>query len=133
MVGGSPALRKGPRRPVRRRATRRDINARLTFPPSVATFTKGLEFNSFGDLSNYTSDFMVRTNDRKIWIVETKGRTELDVPRKMARLRQWCVDATAVEEDGQVYDYVFVDQIGFERHEPKTFAALVASFTEYKS
>jgi type III restriction enzyme len=85
-----------------------------------------------GDLSNYTPDFIVRTTDRKIWIVETKGREELDLPQKMARLRQWCADATAAEENGQQYDFVFVDQNGFERHAPKTFASLATSFTEYK-
>ncbi len=85
------------------------------------------------DSSNYTPDFIVRTNDAVIWIVETKGRAELDVPQKMARLKQWCADATAAEENGQRYDFVFVDQNGFEKHAPKTFAALAASFTEYKS
>ena len=85
-----------------------------------------------GDLSNYTPDFIIRTTDRKIWLVETKGRAELDLPQKMARLRQWCADATAAEDDGQQYGFVFVDQNGFETHKPKTFAALAASFTEYK-
>ena len=86
-----------------------------------------------GDLSNYTPDFIVRTTDRKIWIVETKGRAELDLPQKMARLKQWCAEATAAEENGQSYDFVFVDQTGFEAHLPKALAALVASFTEYKA
>jgi type III restriction enzyme len=85
-----------------------------------------------GDLSNYTPDFFVRPKDGVIWIVETKGRAELDLPQKMARLKQWCADATAAEENGQRYDFVFVDQIGFEKHAPKNFGALVASFTEYK-
>jgi len=88
---------------------------------------------SNGDLSNYTPDFIVRTADGVIWIVETKGREELDLPQKMARLKQWCADATAAEENGQRYDFVFVDQNGFEKHAPKNFAALAASFTEYKS
>jgi len=70
--------------------------------------------------------------DGTIWIVKTKGREELDLPPKMERLHQWCSDATAAEENGQRYDFVFVDQIGFETHSPKTFAALAASFTEYK-
>lgn len=91
-----------------------------------------------GDLSNYIPDFMVRTGDGLTWIVETKGATELDLPQKMARLKQWCEDATAAEKadggsPGQCYDFVFVDQNGFEKHSPKTFAALAASFTEYKS
>ena len=85
-----------------------------------------------GDLSNYTPDFIVRTDDKKIWLVETKGRAELDLPQKMARLKQWCADATAAEENGQRYDFVFVDQNGFAKHEPKTFAVLAASFTDYK-
>jgi type III restriction enzyme len=85
-----------------------------------------------GDLSNYTPDFIVRTKDKIVWLVETKGRAELDLPQKMARLKQWCADATAAEDNGQSYDFVFVDQIGFEKHAPKTFAALAASFTEYK-
>jgi type III restriction enzyme len=86
-----------------------------------------------GDLSTYTPDFIVRTADGTIWIVETKGREELDLPQKMARLKQWCADATAAEENGQRYDFVFVDEQGFEQHQPKTFKALVASFTEYRS
>lgn len=86
-----------------------------------------------GDLSTYTPDFLVRTTDGVTWIVETKGRAELDLPQKMARLKQWCADATAAEENGQRYDFVFVDQTGFEKHSPTTFAALAASFTEYRS
>jgi type III restriction enzyme len=69
---------------------------------------------------------------KAIWIVETKGREELDLPQKMARLKQWCADATAAEENGQRYDFVFVDQNGFEKHTPKNVAALAASFTEYR-
>jgi type III restriction enzyme len=89
-----------------------------------------------GDLSNYTPDFIIRTTDGKIWIVETKGRVELDLPQKMARLKQWCADAAAAEAaDGgtQDYDFVFVDQTGFEKHAPKSFSALATSFTEYKT
>lgn len=85
-----------------------------------------------GDLSNYTPDFFIRTKDGVVWIIETKGRQELDLPQKMARLKQWCADANAAEENGQRYNFVFVDQTGFEKHAPKTFAALATSFTEYK-
>ena len=68
---------------------------------------------------------------------EAKGRAELDLPQKMARLSQWCADATAAESaeggaNGRRYDFVFVDQEGFERHKLKTFAAFTASFTDYR-
>jgi type III restriction enzyme len=87
-----------------------------------------------GDLSTYTPDFMVRTTDGVVWIVETKGREELDVPQKMARLSQWCADATeASKEDGGTrYGFVYVDQQGFETHRPQSFSSLAASFNQYR-
>jgi type III restriction enzyme len=53
----------------------------------------------------------------------------------MARLRQWCTDATAASasEGGAVYRFVYVDQEGFDQHKPKTFAALATSFAEYQA
>lgn len=113
----------------------------LEAAPDVAAFAKNYLAIGFkldyvkanGDLSNYTPDFMVRTADGMIWLVETKGRAELDLPQKMARLKQWCSDATTAEDNGQRYNFIFVDQIGFEKHAPKTFAALATSFTEYRS
>lgn len=87
-----------------------------------------------GDLSNYTPDFIVKTTDEGVWIVETKGREEIDLSQKMTRLRQWCEDATeASKADGKVaYRFVYVDQEGYERDPPKTFAALAASFREFQ-
>ncbi len=112
----------------------------LEAAPDVRAFAKNYLAVGFridyvksnGDLSNYVPDFIVRTDDGQVWIVETKGREELDLPAKMARLRQWCADATAAEEDGRRYDFVFVDQNGFEKHLPKTFASLADSFREYR-
>lgn len=75
---------------------------------------------------------MARTHDGTVWIMETKGRKELDLPQKLARLKQYCADITAAEEHGPRYDFVFVDQTGFEQHAPKTFAALAASFSNDK-
>jgi type III restriction enzyme len=84
-----------------------------------------------GDLSTYTPDFLVRATDGTVWIVETKGREELDLPQKMRRLRQWCADATAADASNR-YAHLYVDQSGFEKHPPATFAALAEAFTEYK-
>lgn len=87
-----------------------------------------------GDLSNYVPDFLVKTADGTVWIVETKGREERDLPQKMARLSQWCADATSASqaESGPTYRFVYVDQEGYERNPPQTFASLVAGFTEYQ-
>lgn len=110
--------------------------------PDVAAFAKNYLAVGFridyvkadGDLSTYTPDFIVRAADGTIWIVETKGREELDLPQKMARLRQWCEDATNAgkADGGASFRFVYVDQQGFEQSTPKNFAALAASFTEYQ-
>lgn len=87
-----------------------------------------------GDLSNYVPDFLVKTADNTVWVIETKGREELDLPRKMARLCQWCADATQASQadGGPSYRFVYVDQDGYERNPPSSFAALATSFTEYQ-
>ncbi len=113
----------------------------LEAAPDVQAFAKNYLAVGFkldyvkadGDLSNYVPDFLARTTDGRIWIIEAKGREELDLPQKMARLKLWCADATAAEEGGQKYDFVFVDQEGFEKHPPSSFAGLVAAFIEYKN
>ncbi|MEX1046185.1 MAG: DEAD/DEAH box helicase family protein [Actinomycetota bacterium] len=89
---------------------------------------------SDGGLSSYTPDFIVRTDDGNIWIVETKGREELDLPQKMIRLRNWCLDATTASagDTGIKYGFVYVDQESFEKHRPDSFKALVGSFREYQ-
>ena len=87
-----------------------------------------------GDLSTYTPDFIVRTTDGAVWIVETKGREELDLSQKMRRLHQWCDDATAASKanGGTLYGFVYVDQASFEMHQPRSFASLVTSFRDYQ-
>lgn len=111
--------------------------------PDVTAFAKnylavGFKIDyvkSDGDLSNYVPDFLVRTKGGDVFVVETKGRAEIDLPQKMGRLRQWCEDATGASkpEGGPTYRFVYVDQEGFEKHRPRDFAALVASFQEYQA
>lgn len=87
--------------------------------------------NADGDISNYYPDFFVKVSDQVIYIIETKGREDLDVPLKMARLKQWCDDVNQAQQAVR-YDFVFVDEEGFKKYQPKSFAALVQSFREYK-
>jgi type III restriction enzyme len=110
--------------------------------PDVASFAKNYLAVGFkldyvkadGDLSNYVPDFFVKTGDGTVWIVETKGRAELDLPQKMARLAQWCADATQASsaEGGPRCGFVFVDEAGFEAHRPPDFAGLAASFRDFQ-
>lgn len=110
--------------------------------PDVASFAKNYLAVGFkldyvradGDLSNYVPDFIVKSVDGTVWIVETKGRAEIDVPQKMARLAQWCEDATTASkaDGGPEYRFVYVDQAGFEAHKPQAFAGLAASFRDFQ-
>ncbi len=87
--------------------------------------------NADGDISNYFPDFFVKLSDKEIFIVETKGLEDLDVPLKMTRLKQWCEDINRVQ--GKIkYDFVYVDQESFEKYSPKSFRQLVENFKEYK-
>ena len=85
-----------------------------------------------GDISNYYPDFIVKLTDGRIVIVETKGQQDLDVPLKMARLRQWCADINKVQTETDC-GFVFVDDAGFEKYQPKTFVDLFAAFREYRT
>lgn len=87
--------------------------------------------NADGDISNYYPDFFVKLSDGRIVVVETKGQEDLDVPLKIKRLRQWCEDINATQSD-VTYDFVYVDQEGFEKYGPKSFADVLTGFREYK-
>ena len=84
-----------------------------------------------GAIANYIPDFIVKRNDAEIWIVETKGREDLDVPLKMERLRQWCEDINRVQTAVE-YDFIYVDEESFEKFKPTSFRQLLEGFREYK-
>jgi type III restriction enzyme len=64
-------------------------------------------------------------------VVETKGQDDLDVPLKTQRLRQWCGDVNTMQSVVE-YDFVYVDEEGFKKYDPKSFAVLLSGFREYK-
>ena len=84
-----------------------------------------------GDISNYYPDFLVKLSAKRFFIVETKGRKDLDVPLKMKRLRQWCEDINRAQADAE-YDFAYVDEESFEKYKPASFKQLIAGFREYK-
>jgi type III restriction enzyme len=87
--------------------------------------------NANGDISNYYPDFIVKKLEKEVYIIETKGLEDLDVPLKMERLRQWCIDINKAQSD-ITYDYVFVDEEGFNKYKPRNFKELVTNFRGHK-
>jgi len=87
--------------------------------------------NSNGDISNYYPDFIVKKSEKEIFIIETKGREEIDVPEKMKRLKNWCKDMNTLQNE-KGFDYVFVDEESFKSENPKSFGNLAKAFRKYK-
>ena len=82
-----------------------------------------------GDISNYYPDFIVRRAAGEIWIVETKGREDLNDPGKWERLKQWCKDASALDSEQQ-YHALFVREEDWDQYKPRNFHDAVAAFAE---
>jgi type III restriction enzyme len=97
----------------------------------MAVYFKIDYVNAKGEISNYYPDFIVKKSKKEIFIVETKGLEDLDMRLKMERLKQWCVDINKAQSEIK-YDYVFVDEEGFDKYRPKSFKELIAGFREYK-
>jgi type III restriction enzyme len=82
-----------------------------------------------GDISNYYPDFIVRRSPGEVWIVETKGREDLNDPGKWERLKQWCADASALDSE-QKYHALFVREEDWDQYKPRNFHDTVAAFAE---
>ena len=87
--------------------------------------------NANGDISSYYPDFLVKLSNKHVVVVETKGREDMDVPLKMERLRQWCEDINQMKSSIK-YDFVYVDEEGFNKYKPSSFQQLLCSFKAYK-
>jgi len=87
--------------------------------------------NADGNISNYYPDFIVKTDDKHIFIIETKGLEDLDVPLKIERLKKWCEDINKAQKK-VIFDFVFVDEEDFDQYKPGSFESLVKNFRKYK-
>lgn len=114
-----------------------DFAAYLDGCTDIVSFAKNTQHIGFrieyrkadGSISDYIPDFVVKRSDKEVWIVETKGREDLDDPPKWERLKTWVEDATASGE-GVTYRAMFVKEEDFRRVEGKLshFDAAVKAF-----
>lgn len=111
-----------------------DVAAFLDGCGDIVSFVKNSQSTQFrmeyrnadGSIANYYPDFLVKRSEEEIWVIETKGREDLDDPPKWERLKQWCADATA--HDGKrAFKALFVRQEDYEKYQPKDFSSLVAT------
>ena len=76
---------------------------------------------------NYYPDFFVKVSDKEIYIVETKGREDLDDIEKIKRLYQWCDDINSIQNKVK-FTALYVKQKDYEKYTPKSFEELVKNF-----
>jgi len=109
-----------------------DPNTLRNLSELAATKLLTLDYvNAQGDMGTYYPDFLVKLSDRRMVVAETKGQADLDVPLKMARLRQWCEDINRVQ-DTVKFDFVYVDEESFATFKPSSFRQLLDGFKGYK-
>jgi type III restriction enzyme len=84
--------------------------------------------NADGSISYYYPDFFVKTDNKTIYIIETKGREDLDDLLKIERLGQWCDDANARQKKIN-YKMLYIKQEEWEKYRPKDFGELVKNYS----
>jgi len=82
-----------------------------------------------GNIKDYYPDFFVKVSEKDIYIVETKGREDLDDVEKIKRLYQWCDDINSVQNKVK-FTALYVKQKDYEKYTPKSFEELVNNFSE---
>jgi len=101
----------------------------------IISFAKNYQSTSFrieyrtveGGIANYYPDFVVKETASEMWLIETKGREDLQDPLKWERLVQWCQDASA-KVVNRNFRPLFVQQEQWDKYRPKNFKELCAAF-----
>jgi len=92
--------------------------------------------NADGVISYYYPDFLVKLKPsqgkEELYVVETKGREDLDDPLKFSRLEQWIKDVNSIPGAKQIWNALYVSQETFDknRDDYRSFADLVAEFKD---
>ena len=104
----------------------------------IISFAKNSQSTAFrieyrtaeGGIANYYPDFVVKETEELIWMIETKGREDIDDPRKWERLCLWCEDASA-KVLNRDFKPLFVRQEKWDDYSPKikTFEQLYVAFS----
>ncbi len=100
-----------------------DVKSFTKIVPKIGFFVEYID--SSGNLRLYYPDFIVKLKNGKNFIVETKGRVDIDTPLKDERMRKWCEDAVNIT--GISWEFVRVDQSVFQKRFYGSFKELLES------
>ena len=86
--------------------------------------------NYEGGISYYYPDFVVHLENGDRYIVETKGAENLDDPKKIERLKNWCEDAT--KSTGKNYKHLYIRQEDWDALgiTPNSFNEIISVFKD---
>ena len=95
--------------------------------PPTSRLPFSIEYtDNAANLRYYEPDFVAVLNDGAHWLIETKGREDLDVAHKDRAARIWCENATLLV--GTSWSYLKVPQVDFTNLQPSEFAELAIAF-----
>jgi len=81
--------------------------------------------DTLANIRNYFPDFIAVTDDGTKWVIETKGREDIDVRLKDNAAISWCENASELTED--TWQYIKVPQKEFEALRPDGFDEMIAA------
>jgi len=81
--------------------------------------------NSEGNLRLYYPDFVLVTENNEHFIIETKGREDIDVIHKDKRIKLWCQDATKLTKSKWIFKRI--DQQDFQKYRFRSVKELIST------
>lgn len=78
--------------------------------------------DTLANIRHYYPDFVVKLSDNKHWLIETKGREDVEVKLKDEAAKIWCENATFLTDID--WNYLKVLQKDFESLHPTSFGEL---------
>ena len=103
-----------------------DVESFAKLPPT-SRLPFSIEYtDNATNLRYYEPDFVAVLLGGEHWLIETKGREDLDVAHKDRAARIWCENATLLS--GTTWRYVKVPQTEFLKLQPTDFGDLAVAF-----
>lgn len=104
----------------------------ISFAKNYGSTTGNFQFkidykNSDGGISFYYPDFLVKKDLQTVYVIETKGREDLDDLLKIKRLEQWCIDANK-QQSKITYKILYIKQEDWEKYKVKDFEEMIKVF-----
>ncbi len=109
-----------------------DCNDIISYTKNYFSINFKIDYcNSQGGISNYYPDFVIKASPEEIYIIETKGREDLNDIEKLKRLKTWCQDVNQAQAKVK-FQQLYIKQEDWDKLEirPKSFRDLIKTFED---